>query len=120
MSKAIIAGGRDYYATLEDEAWLDKMRIELAVDRVISGGAPGADKFGERWAEERNIPIDRFPAEWTRYGKRAGLIRNEKMACVADICILFPGGFGTADMKRRAIAHSLVIREREAQGGGKR
>jgi hypothetical protein len=33
------------------------------------------------------------------------------MAKYADVCILFPGGSGTADMKRRAIAHGLRVVE---------
>ena len=111
MPKAIIAGGRHYVGTVKAAAWLDALRVELSIDTVISGCATGADAFGEKWADRREIKIERFPADWYRLGKSAGPIRNEQMANAADICILFPGGTGTADMKRRAIAHGLIVRE---------
>jgi len=50
------------------------------VTAIVSGTAKGADQFGERWAEERGIEIHRYPAEWKKFGKRAGPIRNKLMA----------------------------------------
>ncbi len=54
---------------------------------VVSGAAPGADRLGERWAAAMNIPCFRFPADWDRYGKAAGYIRNETMAANAEALI---------------------------------
>lgn len=54
------------------------------VDEVISGCAKGADELGEAWADLYNIPVTRYPAQWTEYGRRAGIIRNEAMGKVAD------------------------------------
>ena len=50
---------------------------------IISGTANGADKMGERFAEEFNLKVVHFPADWNKYGKRAGYIRNEQMALYA-------------------------------------
>lgn len=47
---------------------------------VVSGNANGVDLFGEQWAMNRKIPIERYPANWKLLGKRAGYIRNEHMA----------------------------------------
>lgn len=47
---------------------------------IISGTAKGADKLGELFAANYNIPAKQFPAEWDKYGKSAGHIRNEQMA----------------------------------------
>jgi hypothetical protein len=88
--KLIVAGGRDFddYDLLSRQ--LDKIRQSvwsnfLADDlEVVSGTARGADKLGERWAERSHVKIKRFPADWDRYGKRAGYLRNEKMAKYAD------------------------------------
>lgn len=46
------------------------------IETVISGGANGPDKMGVRWARFNEIPFFEFYAEWDKYGKRAGLIRN--------------------------------------------
>jgi hypothetical protein len=50
---------------------------------IISGGANGADKLGERFAKENNIECKLFPANWDAYGKSAGYKRNLEMAYYA-------------------------------------
>ena len=47
------------------------------ITKIISGGANGADKLGEFFAKENNIDIHIFYPNWTKYGKRAGFIRNQ-------------------------------------------
>jgi len=49
------------------------------ITEVVSGCAPGADRLGERWAKENNIPLHAKPADWNRYGKAAGFKRNKEM-----------------------------------------
>lgn len=57
-------------------------------DRICSGGCPkGADRFAERLAKEHRIPIKIFPAEWLRFGRGAGLIRNTDIAKNSDVLI---------------------------------
>lgn len=70
------------------------------ITEVISGTARGADTLGEEWAKENGIPIRRFPANWNKYGKAAGHIRNSQMADVADALIAIWDGKsrGTEDM----------------------
>lgn len=58
------------------------------ITELVSGTAPGVDRLGESWAAKHQIPIRRFPADWTKYGKRAGYLRNELMAQHADALIL--------------------------------
>lgn len=72
--------------------------------RLFPGGADGADLLGERYAKERGYPIKRFDADWTKFGKAAGPIRNGKMAEYADYLIAFWDGksTGTADMINQA------------------
>lgn len=67
---------------------------------IVSGGAPGADTLAERFAEEKNLPLKVFPADWKKYNKRAGHIRNVQMGNYADMLIAFWDGksTGTADM----------------------
>ena len=48
--------------------------------------------IGERYARENGYPIVRYSAEWDKYGKKAGPIRNKKMAEDCDIIICFWDG----------------------------
>lgn len=55
---------------------------------VISGTANGVDKLGEKYAQENNIKLERYPADWNRYGKSAGYKRNKQMEEVCDAAII--------------------------------
>jgi hypothetical protein len=62
------------------------------ITEIVSGGAQGADKLAERYAIEKNIPIKIFPANWSRWGKRAGYMRNREIWDYADEGIAFWDG----------------------------
>jgi hypothetical protein len=112
--RVIVAGGRDYLGDERARAWLRSWLITLKAISVLSGGCSGADTLGESVALELGLAIEKFPADWVTYGKAAGPIRNEEMANIAGACILFPGGSGTRDIKRRALAHGMIPYEYEA------
>lgn len=78
---------------------------------MVSGGASGVDLYGEKWARKNDIPIKRFPADWAKYGKRAGLIRNVEMANYADGLIAIWDGQsrGTKHMIDVAKDKGLVV-----------
>ncbi|NEN87905.1 MAG: DUF2493 domain-containing protein [Okeania sp. SIO3H1] len=105
--RTIIAGGRDYSLSACDFWALDLLPITV----VICGKARGADTDGEIWARSRNIPVEEFPADWDNYGRRAGPIRNELMAQVAQAVVLFPGGVGTASMHGLSKRYKLQIHD---------
>ena len=105
--KLIIAGGRDYDLTVGDFSSL--MDLMPRVTEVVSGGATGVDQQGEMWADFYGFPIKRFPADWRTHGKAAGPIRNAEMAAYADAVALFPGGRGTASMRREAEKAGIEI-----------
>lgn len=88
--RIIVAGSRDFddYKLLEEN--LDNYINDLVLEpedriKIISGTARGADILGERYASTRKYFVHRFPADWNRYGRRAGYLRNEKMAKYAAI-----------------------------------
>lgn len=56
---------------------------------VVSGKARGADTLGEQYAKEHGYSIQYFPADWERYGKAAGYLRNTEMAKNADALVAF-------------------------------
>lgn len=70
----------------------DKEKEHITVKNFVSGGARGADSLCERFAVENGIPITIYPADWKRYGKSAGFIRNETMIRNCGLCVAFWDG----------------------------
>lgn len=103
--KVIIAGGRDYQISVEDYQKLN----EIHISEVVSGCASGADKGGEKYAKNKQIPVRKFPANWEEHGRAAGPIRNREMAQYADAVVLFRGGRGTESMKAEAEKAGIAI-----------
>jgi hypothetical protein len=107
--KCIIAGGRDYIPTPDDKELVIMFIKHYKIDKIVSGNARGADKFGEDIAKELKLKLILFPADWDRYGKRAGFLRNRQMAEYTDYAILFPGGKGTDSMRKEMLIHGKKI-----------
>lgn len=116
--KVVIAGSRrctsvhDHYqlvvwavrdALQEFRRTLDQ---DFEITEVGSGAAPGIDTLGEKWAAEQGLPVTRFPADWDKYGRAAGPIRNGEMAKWLDalIAIRYPNSKGTNNMIKRTQA----------------
>lgn len=101
--KVIIAGSRHMSPTLYPliQRAVDESGFE--VDEVVCGMARGADTLGARWAREHDVPVAEFPADWDRYGRAAGPMRNKQMAEYADALIVFiwDGSRGSANMLQR-------------------
>jgi hypothetical protein len=62
------------------------------IGALVNGGARGTDYLAAHWALERSLPTLFFPAEWGKYGRRAGFVRNETMARRADYFVAFWDG----------------------------
>ncbi|PZM82128.1 DUF2493 domain-containing protein [Candidatus Gracilibacteria bacterium] len=90
--KVIIAGPRDFKNESFIHMKLDELSKKIEISEVIHGLATGVDTFAGRWANKNNMPVLEFPAEWDKYGKRAGYIRNKQMSEVGDYLIAFYGG----------------------------
>lgn len=46
---------------------------------IIEGGAPGADSIAYSWASEMVVECETYRADWIRFGKAAGPLRNQRM-----------------------------------------
>lgn len=86
--KTIIAGTRDFDDKVGLFKKLDEYLTKNSITEIVSGGAQGADLFGEQYGELNGIPVKVFPADWTKHGKAAGPIRNRQMAEYADALIV--------------------------------
>lgn len=90
--KAAIVGSRDFddYNYLH---WvLDKIRAMFSIDGFVSGGAKGADRLAEVYADSFEIPIEIIKPKWEKFGRSAGMIRNGEIIKAADIVIAFWDG----------------------------
>ena len=67
-----------------DRNWTDVESIAQQIrvmhpDVIIEGEARGADSIARGYAKGAGIPVLSFPAQWGKYGKSAGPIRNQQM-----------------------------------------
>lgn len=102
--RVLVCGGRDFTDTASAYRELDRLHREYAFDVVIEGDAKGADRIAGYWARKNRVDNLKFPADWTRYGKRAGYMRNRQMLDEGkpDLVVAFPGGRGTTMMMELA------------------
>ena len=80
--------------------------------RLLHGGARGADRLIDYAARSLAWPVQVIPAEWGRYGRAAGPLRNGLMlrraleaaipAQASVLVVTFPGAAGTASLVRQA------------------
>jgi len=107
--RTIIAGSRTIVS-------IDVVRAavsfcEWAPSVVVSGCAAGVDLLGEQWAKENGVPVEKFPADWKKFGKSAGPVRNGQMANVAEALIAVWDGSssGTKNMIEQATKKGLKV-----------
>jgi hypothetical protein len=112
--KVLVCGGRDYDDDVKVFETLDRVNVEKdIIDVIISGQARGADTIGEWYAKDRGLEIDKYPAQWNKYGKSAGYKRNTQMLVEGkpDLVVAFPGGRGTAMMVKIAKDAGVEVME---------
>ncbi len=93
--RVVIAGCRDYENYTEAKEYIDYCISRIRDEHTlifVSGGCRGADALGERYANDNGYKIERYPADWEKYGKSAGPIRNRQMAEACDYVICFWDG----------------------------
>ena len=114
MFRVIIAGSRSF----NDYEYLKKYMDFLLQNKkevvILCGEACGADALGKRYAQERGFAVQSFPADWQRFGRAAGPLRNRQMAACADACVVFWVGSspGSASMVTEARRAGLALRVR--------
>jgi len=114
MNKVIISGDRNW----DDDELRTKMRNVLRkVDNgteIIHGGCKGVDKVAGEIAKELSISCVVFSADWNKYGKAAGPVRNKQMLDYgAGIVIAFHKNIseskGTKDMMKQAEKRGIKV-----------
>ena len=105
--KILVCGGRMY----SDAICVDQVLKRIAPTEIICGGATGADELARQWAYAYRIDHHVYYAQWDKYGKAAGPLRNQWMLDDGrpEYVVAFPGGTGTADMMLRAERAGLTV-----------
>lgn len=90
MKRVLITGSRDWADENQINRVLEDLWDSIGPFVLVHGAARGADQTGEIHQATLFRPTESHPADWGRYGKRAGYVRNAEMvAAGADLCIAF-------------------------------
>lgn len=118
MRGIIVTGGRGYRDVLRVH---EVMHLHVPPGATVIHGAcyPAKDPFtmtrpmksvdwlAHLWCMANEVPDLPVEAEWGRYGRKAGPIRNARIVEVygelCELALVFPGTAGTDDMRRNLI-----------------
>ena len=109
--KVLVCGGRDFNNPVWLSCTLGELSRNAGWTTIIEGGARGADRQAREWGLANGLVVQTFDADWHRHGRLAGPIRNQRMLDEGqpDLVVAFPGGHGTADMVRKAMAAGIEV-----------
>ncbi len=86
----------------------DRLRLLPKTTIIIEGEARGADTLSRIAAWELLLDVVKVPAEWDKYGRAAGPIRNKKMIDMKpDLFIAFHNNV----TESRGTANTLMLAE---------
>ena len=109
--KVIISGDRNWndWQTIHD-----RLKTLPKNALIIHGGARGADLIADNIAKKLGLETKEYKADWDRFGKAAGPIRNSAMLEEEpDIVIAFHANIneskGTKDMLNQARKKHIVV-----------
>lgn len=117
MTRILVTGSRNYSNAYLVQKWLSRVVNHLHPEDsdppvLIHGGAKGADALADAYWRKMGWPVEVHEAEWDKWGKRAGFLRNKDMAkSGADICVAFPQGAsrGTRNMMDVARHYGITV-----------
>jgi len=112
MYKVLVCGGRDFTDWETVGRTLDSLNSKYKNLHIIQGGAKGADRLAKEWAKEMEVPCTEYRANWKKYGKAAGVIRNlDMLDAEPDMVIAFKGGNGTAHMVEQSTKKNIPVHQ---------
>jgi hypothetical protein len=117
-----VRGGRDYTDRRILRKVLDDLALERDIDVVIHGDAVGSNRMAGEWASLSGIRELAFPADWEKFRRAAGPIRNRQVLVEAapDVVVASPGGRRAANMIRQARAAGVPVHEHGPRNKGRR
>lgn len=112
--KLLVCGGRDFTDYDLFFKHIDYICKTNYIETIIEGGASGADQLAEQYAVGKGIEHIKVKAEWDKYGRSAGPIRNTQMLKMLepnDKVLAFWDGSsrGTSNMIKQAQGANLDV-----------
>lgn len=93
---------------------IKNINLDLFIDPdhvgcVVSGGASGIDTLAESWAKKNKIEFIAYLAQWNKFGKKAGIIRNHEMVEFCDYVFAFWNGKSKGTLDTITYAKKLGV-----------
>lgn len=117
MKRILVTGSREWTAVRKMKDVMDNLSRKYHANVVVvHGGARGADQMAAHYARAYGMQTERHKADWHRYGKGAGPIRNQLMVDLGadEILAFLVEGLpcvGTRDCIDRAKKAGIPVRE---------
>lgn len=73
--RVIVCGGRNFM----NAGWVFHHLAKYDITELAQGGATGVDYLAKNYATKFLIPQKEYKADWDKYGRAAGPVRNEEM-----------------------------------------
>lgn len=113
MMKVLVTGDRNW----DDlEAMAERLSFLPSRSVIVEGEAPGADTMARLIGEQLGFEVRKYPADWAKYKRAAGPIRNQQMLDSEgpfDLVIAFHKDLrtskGTLDMVKRALRAGVPV-----------
>lgn len=104
--RVLVTGSREWTRRAVISLQLAKLPVGSI---VMHGDARGADRIAAAIAESLDLVVEDYPADWKRYGRKAGILRNfDMLDAKPDLVLAFWDGTS------RGTKH--VIEEAERRG----
>lgn len=113
--KVLCCGSREMPQTQWNIKEATRVLSQYQVQTIIEGGARGADTVWRMAGSSISAQVLTFPADWNKYGRSAGPIRNQQMLEEKpDLVLAFkPKNAdltrGTGDMVNRALKAGIKV-----------
>lgn len=112
--RLIINGSRHYRCYFKFARAVDTMLKNIKPENIliIAGEARGVDRLAKIYAKRRKLRYLGMPADWDKYQKAAGFVRNKEMMEIATHVLSFWDGEskGTGHVVREASNYNLSLR----------
>lgn len=84
-----IVGSRDFATPEMVSLFISLLPLDTV---IVTGGARGVDSWAEAAARERGLSTLIIPAQWSRFGKSAGMRRNAEIVKESHAVVAFWDG----------------------------